>query len=203
MSSSCGKKATVPTSKKRKGASSSSGPTAKICHPFLQSPIGPQEELFQILRDRPLIVGYCIDWAAVERVQLADEFKEENDLHALNCHIHRSPSRCWDALVPRSATYDRSRSKGRERAPALSPLMTSNTYGVCHTGMSSTSPTLSPLQFATRQSKIERGPSLWPLCDSTGATLRAPRHRGTRIILDPHWPNVSTRHLEHAKHEND
>ncbi|PPR94693.1 hypothetical protein GOBAR_AA25979 [Gossypium barbadense] len=72
MSSSCGKKAVVPASKKRKGASSSSGPTTKICHPFLQFPIGPQEELFQIFRVRPLIVGRCIDWAAVEQVQLAD-----------------------------------------------------------------------------------------------------------------------------------
>ncbi|PPS08566.1 hypothetical protein GOBAR_AA12079 [Gossypium barbadense] len=26
------------------------------------------------------------------------EFKEENDLDTLNRHIHRSPSRCWDAL---------------------------------------------------------------------------------------------------------
>ncbi|KAK5842400.1 hypothetical protein PVK06_004750 [Gossypium arboreum] len=50
MSSSCGKKAVVPASKKRKGASSSSGPTAEVHHPFLRFPIGPQEELFQILR---------------------------------------------------------------------------------------------------------------------------------------------------------
>ncbi|PPR86041.1 hypothetical protein GOBAR_AA34649 [Gossypium barbadense] len=40
-----------------------------------------------------------------------EEFKEENDLHALNRHIHRSPSRCWDALVPGGATYNPSRSK--------------------------------------------------------------------------------------------
>ncbi|KAK5842506.1 hypothetical protein PVK06_004873 [Gossypium arboreum] len=71
MSSSRGKKPTVPTSKK-KGASSSSGPTAKVRHPFLRFPIGPQEELFQILRARPLITGRCIDWAAVEQAQLAD-----------------------------------------------------------------------------------------------------------------------------------
>ncbi|PPR88966.1 hypothetical protein GOBAR_AA31716 [Gossypium barbadense] len=31
----------------------------------------------------------------------------------------------------------------------------------------------------------------------------APQHRGPRIILDPHWPYVFTRHLEHAKHEDD
>ncbi|KAK5842250.1 hypothetical protein PVK06_004586 [Gossypium arboreum] len=66
MSSSRGKKAAVPASKKRKEASSSSGPTAEVHHPFLRFPIGPQEELFQILRARPLIAGLCIDWAAVE-----------------------------------------------------------------------------------------------------------------------------------------
>ncbi|PPS02792.1 hypothetical protein GOBAR_AA17870 [Gossypium barbadense] len=72
MSSSRRKKTTVPASKKRKGASSSAGPTAKICHPLLQFPRGPQEELFQILRARPLVAGRCIDWAAIEQVQMAD-----------------------------------------------------------------------------------------------------------------------------------
>ncbi|KAK5802833.1 hypothetical protein PVK06_030458 [Gossypium arboreum] len=40
-----------------------------------------------------------------------DEFKEENDLDTLNRHIHHSPLRCWDALVPGSATYNPSHSK--------------------------------------------------------------------------------------------
>lgn len=50
---------------------------------------------------------------------------------------------------------------------------------------------------------LEGGHLHWPLYDSTGVSLRAPRHRGTRIILDPHWLDVSIRHLEHAKHEDD
>ncbi|PPS12612.1 hypothetical protein GOBAR_AA08037 [Gossypium barbadense] len=49
-----GKKVAVPASKKLKGATSSSSPTAEIRHPFLQFPPGPQEELFLILRARPL-----------------------------------------------------------------------------------------------------------------------------------------------------
>ncbi|PPS16308.1 hypothetical protein GOBAR_AA04272 [Gossypium barbadense] len=48
------KRTTVPTSKKKKGVASSSGPTAKIRHLFLEFPLGPQEELFQILQARPL-----------------------------------------------------------------------------------------------------------------------------------------------------
>ncbi|PPS20365.1 hypothetical protein GOBAR_AA00206 [Gossypium barbadense] len=119
MSSSHGKKAVVPASKKRKGASSSSSSTVEVRHPFLRFPIGPQEELFQILQARPLIAGRYIDWAAVEQVQLAEEFKEENDLHALNRHIHRSPSQCWDALVPNGATYNPSRSKALALPPSL------------------------------------------------------------------------------------
>ncbi|PPS03625.1 hypothetical protein GOBAR_AA17038 [Gossypium barbadense] len=54
-----------------KGVSSSSSPTAEVRHSFLRFPIGPQEELLQILRARPLIPGHCIDWATVEQVQLA------------------------------------------------------------------------------------------------------------------------------------
>ncbi|PPR88855.1 hypothetical protein GOBAR_AA31834 [Gossypium barbadense] len=48
-----------------------------------------------------------------------EEFKEEDDLHALNRHIDRSPSRCWDALVPGSATYNPSRSKALALPPSL------------------------------------------------------------------------------------
>ncbi|PPS05989.1 hypothetical protein GOBAR_AA14654 [Gossypium barbadense] len=65
ISSSRGKKTAVPASKKKK----------EICHPLLQFPRGPQEELFQILRARPLIAGRCIYWAAVEQVQLADSIQ--------------------------------------------------------------------------------------------------------------------------------
>ncbi|PPR97331.1 hypothetical protein GOBAR_AA23335 [Gossypium barbadense] len=36
-----------------------------------------------------------------------------------------------------------------------------------------------------------------------GTTLRAPQHRDPRIIPHSHWPDVSTRHLEHAYHEDD
>ncbi|PPS06861.1 hypothetical protein GOBAR_AA13788 [Gossypium barbadense] len=54
MSPSRGKKTAVPASNKRKGAASSLGPTTEIRHPFLQVPLGPQEELYQILRARPL-----------------------------------------------------------------------------------------------------------------------------------------------------
>ncbi|PPR88990.1 hypothetical protein GOBAR_AA31695 [Gossypium barbadense] len=60
------------TFKKRKRASSSAGPTTEIRHPLLKFPRGPQEELFQILWARPLSADRCIDWAAVEQVQLAD-----------------------------------------------------------------------------------------------------------------------------------
>ncbi|KAK5845488.1 hypothetical protein PVK06_001678 [Gossypium arboreum] len=48
-----------------------------------------------------------------------EEFKEENDLHALNRHIYRSPSRCWDALVPGVATYNPSHSKASVLPPSL------------------------------------------------------------------------------------
>ncbi|PPS11212.1 hypothetical protein GOBAR_AA09432 [Gossypium barbadense] len=53
-----------------------------------------------------------------------EEFKEENDLHALNHLIHRSPSRCWDALVPGGATYNPSRSEALALPPSLRLLST-------------------------------------------------------------------------------
>ena len=53
-----------------------------------------------------------------------EEIKEENDLHALNRHIHRSPSWCWDALVPSGATYNPSSSKASALPPSLRYLHT-------------------------------------------------------------------------------
>ncbi|PPS15293.1 hypothetical protein GOBAR_AA05297 [Gossypium barbadense] len=71
MSSSLGKKIAVPASKKRKGASSSAGPTAKIHHPLLQFPRRPQEELFHTSGSN-FNCGSLHRLIAVEQVQLAD-----------------------------------------------------------------------------------------------------------------------------------
>ncbi|PPS10369.1 hypothetical protein GOBAR_AA10271 [Gossypium barbadense] len=43
----------------------------KLPRPF-DVAMGPQEELFQILRARPIGVGRCIDWATLEQIQMAD-----------------------------------------------------------------------------------------------------------------------------------
>ncbi|PPR84629.1 hypothetical protein GOBAR_AA36083 [Gossypium barbadense] len=147
---------------------------------------------FKILRGRPLGVGYCIDWTAIEQTQLADavralltadpwgfffeiveptyleltlelcstfhlqsvmtkfddhrmvqfrlsglvrqlsmpefgvalglytkEFMDDDNFNSLHRYIHYSPSNCWKALVPASATYDPSRSKASALAPSL------------------------------------------------------------------------------------
>ncbi|PPS18691.1 hypothetical protein GOBAR_AA01885 [Gossypium barbadense] len=84
-----------------------------------------------------------------------EEFKEENDLHALNRHIHRSLSKCWYALAPGAASYNPSHSKASDLPPSLRAL-----------------------------------------CDVVGTILRAPRHRGPRIILDTHWLDVFTSYKE-------
>ncbi|PPS12889.1 hypothetical protein GOBAR_AA07752 [Gossypium barbadense] len=91
-----------------------------------------------------------------------EEFKEENDLHALNRHIYRSPSRCWDAL-------------DGKRALASSTLTMPTFYGVCHT-----TPTFKAL---------EGGYLYLTLRYSVGSILRAPQHHSPRIILNPHRPD--------------
>ncbi|PPS06979.1 hypothetical protein GOBAR_AA13668 [Gossypium barbadense] len=40
-----------------------------------------------------------------------EEFMEENELHALNHHIHHSPSRCWNTLALGAASYNPSHPK--------------------------------------------------------------------------------------------
>ncbi|PPR97247.1 hypothetical protein GOBAR_AA23422 [Gossypium barbadense] len=41
---------------------------------------------------------------------------------------------------------------------------------------------------------LEGGHLHWPLCDAIGSTLRAPQHHGPRIIFYPHWLDISIRH---------
>ncbi|PPS03109.1 hypothetical protein GOBAR_AA17553 [Gossypium barbadense] len=48
-----------------------------------------------------------------------EEFREENELHALSRHIHFSPSKCWHTLAPNTASYNLSRSKASVLPPSL------------------------------------------------------------------------------------
>ncbi|PPS14940.1 hypothetical protein GOBAR_AA05642 [Gossypium barbadense] len=159
MSSSCGKKATVPTSKKRKGASSSLGPTAEAAVEQVQLAeaiqtrltTDPWELFFRIIEPTYLEItmelcstfhlqAVMTNYDDLDTVQFrlgglvcqlsvpefgtvlglyTEEFKEENDLHAFNRHIHCSPLRCWDVLVPGGATYNPSCSKTSALPPSL------------------------------------------------------------------------------------
>ncbi|PPR86275.1 hypothetical protein GOBAR_AA34416 [Gossypium barbadense] len=113
------------------------------------------------------------------------EFREENELHALSCHIHFSPSKCWHTLAPSTASYNPSRSKASVLPPSLrvrhQPCLFHSPRDLTPDGVAS-----------------EGGHLHWPLHDSTNVTLRAPQHRGPKIIPHPHRPDVSTRHLKHT-----
>ncbi|XP_017614087.2 uncharacterized protein LOC108459252 [Gossypium arboreum] len=62
------KKTTVSASKKWKGpGATSSSASTEARHPLLRFSSGPQDDLFQLLRVRPLGVGRCIDWTALEQ----------------------------------------------------------------------------------------------------------------------------------------
>ncbi|PPS02891.1 hypothetical protein GOBAR_AA17762 [Gossypium barbadense] len=126
MSSSRGKKAAVPTSKKKKGGSSSSGPTAETMMTNYDDP-GTVQFLLG-----GLVCQFSVPEFGTVLGLYTKEIKEENDLHALNCHIHRSSSPCWDPLVPGGATYNPSHSKVSALPPSLSgtyrnDITTSNT----------------------------------------------------------------------------
>ncbi|KAK5833401.1 hypothetical protein PVK06_017226 [Gossypium arboreum] len=114
MSSSRGKKIVVPASKKWKGASSSVGPTAKIHHPLLQFPTvmtnydDPGMVQFRLGK---LICQLSVPEFGAALGLYTEEFKKENELHALTCHIHFSPSKCLHTLAPGAASYNLSRSK--------------------------------------------------------------------------------------------
>ncbi|PPR88577.1 hypothetical protein GOBAR_AA32109 [Gossypium barbadense] len=148
MSSLCGKKAAILASKKRKGASSSSGPTAEVRHPFLRLPTLEQVQLADdvraLLTSDPWDLFFAIieptyleltlelcstfhvqyvmtnfDDPGIVQFRLGEEFMDENNLSTLRRHIHYSLLKCWYALIPGSATYDPSRSKTSGLSPSL------------------------------------------------------------------------------------
>ncbi|KAK5811471.1 hypothetical protein PVK06_026807 [Gossypium arboreum] len=53
-----------------------------------------------------------------------EAFMEDNELNTLHRHIHYSFSKCWDALVLSSASYNPSRSKASALSPCLRYLHT-------------------------------------------------------------------------------
>ncbi|PPR91202.1 hypothetical protein GOBAR_AA29482 [Gossypium barbadense] len=201
MSSLHGKETDVPASKKKK-RESSSGPTVEIRHPYLQFPPENQKELFQILRNSPLLSRRFSPPVECARVQYSfglytEEFMDENDLDTLRRHIHYSPSKYWYALVTGSATYDPSRSKASVLSPSLRYLHTIlahtltgrqestsvvNTHDACFLWSTVNGHVLKLTYFIAlairhQTNQHQRGGHLhWSLRDSTGTTLRAPQH---------------------------
>ncbi|PPS04393.1 hypothetical protein GOBAR_AA16265 [Gossypium barbadense] len=105
------KKTVVPASKKKKGESSSAGPTTVMTN-----------------YDDPGQVQFCLGGLIHQLSVLefgatlglyTEEFKEENELHALSHHIHFSPSKCWHTLAPSIASYNPSRFKASILLPSL------------------------------------------------------------------------------------
>ncbi|PPS12665.1 hypothetical protein GOBAR_AA07971 [Gossypium barbadense] len=63
--------------------------------------------------------GTMLNVPSLDRNSEIEEFREENELHALSRHIHFSPSKCWHTLAPSTASYNPSRSKASVLPPSL------------------------------------------------------------------------------------
>ncbi|PPS16315.1 hypothetical protein GOBAR_AA04256 [Gossypium barbadense] len=233
MSSSRGKKAAVPASKKRNDASSSMGPITEIRHPLLQLPRGPQEELFQILQARPLIAGHCIDWATIEQVQLADAIRtlltndpwelffgiiepaylkltmelcstppaKHPEFGAALAYIQRSSKRrmtymlstatCSQSPHPSFSFTMLGRASTREVREYQCHQHSRGLLLMVHVARAHHRPCLfhRPRDSAPDGAASEGGHLHWPLRDPVGSILRAPQHRGPRIIPYPHQPD--------------
>ncbi|PPS16345.1 hypothetical protein GOBAR_AA04239 [Gossypium barbadense] len=120
MSSSHGKKIAIPASKKRKGAASSSSPTAEIRHPFLQTVMTNFDDPGMVqFHLGGLVLQLSVPEFVIALGLYTEEFMDDNELDTLHRHIYYSPSKCWKDLVPASTTYDPSRFK----ASALPPFL--------------------------------------------------------------------------------
>ncbi|PPR89937.1 hypothetical protein GOBAR_AA30747 [Gossypium barbadense] len=120
MSSSRDKKADVPTSKKRKGASSFEEQVqlADVIRALLTT--DPWELFFRIIE--PTYLELTMELCSTFHLQTGlytEELKEENDLDALTRHIHFTPSKCWYTLALGAASYNTSRSKASVLPPSL------------------------------------------------------------------------------------
>ncbi|PPR91809.1 hypothetical protein GOBAR_AA28876 [Gossypium barbadense] len=153
MSSSRGKKVVAPASKKRKRASSSAVPHVpqeelfKIlgARPLITShcidwATVEQIQLADVIRALLTTDPWELFFGIIEPTYLELTMELCSTFHlqtvmtnyddpgtvqfCLGDHIHRSPLRCWDALVPSGATYNPSRSKISALPPSLRYLHT-------------------------------------------------------------------------------
>ncbi|PPR97522.1 hypothetical protein GOBAR_AA23148 [Gossypium barbadense] len=138
MSNPRGKKTIVPASKKRKGLASPSGPTneglffeiieptyleltLELCLTFHLQVIMTEFDDPGMVQFRlgGLVLQLSVPEFGVALGLYTKKFMDEDDFASLHRHIHYSPSNCWRALVPTSATYDHIRSKALALAPSL------------------------------------------------------------------------------------
>ncbi|PPR96261.1 hypothetical protein GOBAR_AA24412 [Gossypium barbadense] len=133
MSSSRGKKAAIPTFKKRKGASSSAGPTAKIRHPSYIKQVQLADTIRVLLTTDPweLLFGIIEPTYLKLTMELCSTFHLQtvmtsyDDPGTVQFHlgrlVHQSVSQnlCWHTLAPDPASYNPSHSKASVLPPSL------------------------------------------------------------------------------------
>ncbi|PPS11400.1 hypothetical protein GOBAR_AA09248 [Gossypium barbadense] len=202
MSSLRGKKTAIPASKKRKGAASSLGPTMEIRHPFLQVPLGTQEELYQILRARPLGVGRCIDWTALEQIQLADQVQVLLTIDSWGLFFEIIESTYLEFTLKLYSIFYLQTVMTNLDDPGtvqfrLSGLSMANehvidlAYFYC------------PRHLPPDRAAQKRGHLYRALYDWISSALGAPQHGSIIILPHSHRPDVPTWNFEHAKYEDD
>ncbi|KAH1106234.1 hypothetical protein J1N35_010002 [Gossypium stocksii] len=207
MSSSRGKRTVALPSKKCNGPGGSlSRPTSEARHPFITFPQDSQEELFQILRARTLSASRCINWAALEHVNLADAVRAllmtdpweqffriieptylELTLEFCSTFYLQTVMSQFDDPGTGYPPYDPSRMKATALTPSLRYLHTLLTH------------TLTASDRATSQGGHIHGPVHYTL----GPSLRAPQHSGLDILIHTRRPDVPSGHLDYAPYEDD
>ncbi|PPR96733.1 hypothetical protein GOBAR_AA23936 [Gossypium barbadense] len=199
-----GKKAAVPSSKRRRGSGSSSVyATAEVRHPFLE---------FPKLRKRSYFRYYTHDHS------LQVLMMNNDDPGTIHFRL--------GALAPISFTYDPSHSKASALPPSLRYLHailvhtltrrrestgvvnTHDAYYLWCMGNAHVTDLAYFIAFAIRHSPSDRaaqeGSDLhWPLRDAPCLTFRPPQHRGPVISVYTDRSNVPTGHHDYVTHEDD
>ncbi|PPS10108.1 hypothetical protein GOBAR_AA10535 [Gossypium barbadense] len=210
MTNTRGKKTVVPASKKWKGVTSSTV-TTEIRLPFLQFPLGPQEELFQILRARPLGVGRCIDWTALEQVHLADSVRALLVTVPWDRFFNIFEPTYLEFTLELCLTFQLQTVMEKYDDPgtvqfclgSLVRQLSVPEFGVAlghYTDKFMEADNFPHLHHRTppKESHQHR-----PLHDTSSSTLWATEHIGAIFITHTHRSDVPVRHLKYAPHKDD
>ncbi|PPS14624.1 hypothetical protein GOBAR_AA05957 [Gossypium barbadense] len=132
-------------------------------------------------------LGHCIDWAALEQIQLADTILALLTIDPWELFFEIAELTYLELTMELCSTFHLQTVMARFDDPGTIQFRLGGLVR----------------QLNVPEFRTEGGHLHWALCDTVGSALWAPQHSSPIILPHSHGPDVPIGHLEHAKYEGD